>query len=383
MADIWDRKADAVKPGDNLRDVSPLLDKTRTDENGFTHYVFSKKMFNNPWYRIPDAGIELFRKHLDGGSRSYPSDGSVPCDVVAAEARKVLNLIVSCSNDPKNMRCDDAKDALKHGKFALVRGTLKLYLGKYTTRDWRRKRFTDDIDFWTFQIPLLEHSLKECNFSKNATTKEWEKDIHWENPLSDKNEKTTLIAANDMNLLLDFGAGAYLEGTSLRQIFNKKLKRGHEVDLSDVINVAMVNNGIDGPHKDEWLDAWNSFIEAANTRNTRIISNLITLCRTALAIADHLEKVSKSIENHNDILYDKKEYSDEEIKDVCKTSIHWQEFLKSNGMDATRKMIHDFLHEQIEEKIQHAKNLRSLSKNVIELINSKIQHLSVIIEIED
>ena len=383
MTGIWDIKADAMKPGDKKRDVSPLLDKTRTDEKGFEHYIFSKRKFNNPFYMIPDNDLDLFKKYVGGGSRTYPSDGSVPCDVVAGEARKVLNQIASCSNDPDNIRCDDAKQALKQGRLALVRGTLKLYLGKYTTRDWRRKRFTDDIDFWTFQVSLLEHSLKECSFVKNSMTKEWEKDIHWKNPLSDKNEKKTLIAANDMNLLLDFGAGAYLEGTSLRQIFNKKLKRGHDVDISDIINVAMVNNGIDGPHKDEWLDAWNSFIEAANTRNTRIISNMITLCRTALAIADHLERVSKSIEKHNDTLYDKEEYSDEDIKDVCRTSIHWQEYLKSNGMDATRNMVHDFLQEQIEEKIQHAKNLRSLSKNVIELIHSKIQHLSVIVEIED
>ncbi len=383
MADIWDNKADAIKPGDNLRDVSPLLDKTYTDKNGFTHYIFSKQMFNNPYYVIPNADLELFKKYLDGGSRSYPSDGSIPCDIVAGEARRVLNLIVACSNDPENRRCDEAKKALKHGKFALVRGTLKLYLGKYTTRDWRRKRFTDDIDFWTFQVSLLEHGLKECNFVRNSTTKEWEKDIHWENPLSDKNEKNTLIAANDTNQLLDFGAGAYLEGTSLRQIFNKKLKRGHNVDISDVINVAMVNNGIDGPHKEEWLDAWNAFKEAANTRNTRIISNLITLCRTALAIADHLERVSKAIEKYNDILYDKEEYSDEDIKNVCRTSIHWQEYMKTNGPEATRDMIHEFLHEQIDEKIQHAKNLRNLSKIVIALINSKIQHLNIIVEVED
>jgi len=383
MADIWDRKADAVKPGDNIREISPLLDKTKTDENGNTHYVFSKQMFNNKWYVIPNVDIDLFKKYLDGGSRAYPSDGSVPCDVVAGEARKVLNLIVSCSEDSENMRCDDAKSALKHGKFALVRGTLKLYLGKYTTRDWRRKRFTDDIDFWTFQVSLLEHNLKECNFVKNSMTKEWEKDIHWDNPFTDGHAKTTLIAANDTNQLLDFGAGAYLEGSSLRQIFNKKLKRGHDVDISDIINVAMVNNGIDGPHKDEWLDAWNAFIEAANTRNTRIISNMITLCRIALAIANHLERVSKSIEKHNDILFDKAEYPDKDIKNVCRTSIHWQHYLESNGLEATRNMIHDFLHEQIEEKIQHAKNLRTLSRNVIDLINSKIQHLSVIVEIED
>ena len=54
MSGIWDTKADAVKRGDTFRDVSPIVGKTRIDDYGFTHYVFSKKMFKNPWYTIPD-----------------------------------------------------------------------------------------------------------------------------------------------------------------------------------------------------------------------------------------------------------------------------------------------------------------------------------------
>ena len=78
MTSIWDTKADAVKKGDNLRDVSPLTEKIKIDENSFTHYVFTKTMFNNPWYKIPQDDLELFKKYLDGGSRSYPSDGHIP-----------------------------------------------------------------------------------------------------------------------------------------------------------------------------------------------------------------------------------------------------------------------------------------------------------------
>ncbi|GAI99705.1 unnamed protein product [marine sediment metagenome] len=88
-------------------------------------------------------------------------------------------------------------------------------------------------------------------------------------------------------------------------IFNKKIKRGHDVDLSDIINVAMVNNGIDGIHKNEWLDAWNSFEQAANTRNTRTTSNLISIYRYSFAIADHLEKVGEAIKKYKDIILDK------------------------------------------------------------------------------
>jgi len=383
MTGIWDTKADGVKKGDNLRDVTPITNKIKVDENGYTHYVFSKALFNNPWYTIPDEDLELFRKYLDGGSRAYPSDGSVPCDIVAGETRKVLNTLVACSNDLEHPHCDEAKKALKHGKFALVRGTLKLYLGKYTTRDWRRKRFTDDIDFWTFEVPLLEHSLKSCSFVKNKDTREWEKQVNWVNPDTKERREQVLIAANDTNQLLDFGAGSYLEGSSLKEIFNKKLKRGHDVDLSDVINVAMVNNGIDGEHKDEWLDAWSSFEEATNIRSTRITSNLISLCRYALGIAEHLDKVNVALKKYNNRIFDISVYPDEDIKRIIRTSIHWEAFFESNGLDATREMLHDFFHEQAEFKPLHAENLRNFAKGILKLLNSKYEYLKVIFEIEN
>ncbi|MHA1669028.1 MAG: hypothetical protein ACTSV5_00465, partial [Promethearchaeota archaeon] len=162
MNEIWDIKADAITKGDNLRDVSPIREKIWKDENDFTHYIFTKTFFNNPWYSIPNEDFELFEDFIKGGSRFYPSDGSIPCDIVASEARKVIKGIESCSNDPTHHYYEEARNALKNGKFSVVRGTLKLYLGKYTTRDWRRKRFTDDIDFWMFQTSLLDSKLKEC-----------------------------------------------------------------------------------------------------------------------------------------------------------------------------------------------------------------------------
>ena len=382
MNGIWDIKADVVKKGDNLRDVSPLLDKTWKDDSGFTHYIFSKAAFNNPWYTIPENDFELFEKFIEGGSRAYPSDGSIPCDIIAEEARKILKKLEECSNDPNHHYCELARDALKHGKFSLVRGTLKLYLGKYTTRDWRRKRFTDDIDFWMFQIILLDSTLRDCSFIKNKNTGEWEKTIEWNNPNTKEFRRETLFAANNLNQLLDFGAGSYLEGSSLKEIFDKKIKRGHDVDLSDIINVAMVNNGIDGSHKDEWLDAWNSFEQAANTRNTRTTSNLISLCRYSFAIADHLEKVGEAIKKYKDIILDKSKYSDEKIKSLCRISTHWEKFWDANGVDEARKMIHDFYDEQAEEKPLHAQNLRKIAKNILKLLNSKYEYLKVIFEIE-
>ena len=382
MKGIWDIKADAVKKGDNLRDVSPLLDKTWKDDSGFTHYIFSKAAFNNPWYSIPENDFELFENFIEGGSRAYPSDGSIPCDIIAEEARKILKKLEECSNDPNHHYCELARNALKHGKFSLVRGTLKLYLGKYTTRDWRRKRFTDDIDFWMFQIILLDSTLRDCSFIKNKNTGEWEKTIEWKNPNTKEFRRETLFAANNLNQLLDFGAGSYLEGSSLKEIFDKKIKRGHDVDLSDIINVAMVNNGIDGIHKNEWLEALSSFEQAANTRNTRTTSNLISICRYSFAIADHLEKVGEAIKKYKDIILDKSNYPDEKIKSLCRISAHWEKFWDANGVDETRKMIHDFYDEQAEEKPLHAQNLRKITKNILKLLNSKYDYLKVIFEIE-
>ena len=383
MNTIWDIKADVVHKGDKLRDVSPLHNKTKVDKDGFTHYIFSKVLFNNPWYTIPDNELELFKKFLDGGSRAYPSDGSIPCDIVAGEAKKVLNHIVACSEDSNNPYCDNAKLALKDGKKALVRGTLKLYLGKYTTRDWRRKRFTDDIDFWCFQISVLEHALKECGWIKNKETSEWEKKIEWVNPDTGETRYEELCAANNLNQLLDFGAGSFLEGTSLKEIFNKKLKRGHDVDLSDIINTVLYSESLSENYRNEWNEVWISFEAATNTRNTRVTSNLVSLCRYSLGVADHLERVSNAINNYHEKIYDKNEYPDESLKRICKTSIHWMKFLKENGPDDTRYMIHEFLLEQKDEKQIHAKNLRKFVKKVLKLLNAKYEYLKIVFEVEN
>ncbi|MFX0020875.1 MAG: hypothetical protein ACFE9S_00995 [Candidatus Hermodarchaeota archaeon] len=382
MTSIWDTKADAMQKGDNLRDVSPLTEKSRIDENGFTHYVFTKIMFNNPWYKIPNDNLELFEKYLNGGSRNYPSDGKIPCDIVASEARKVLNHITTCSEDSNNPYCNSAKKALKAGKKAMVRGTLKLYLSKYTSRDWRRKRFTDDIDFWCFEVGVLDHALKECGWIKNKETGEFEKQVQWTNPNTGEVRYEALCAANNLNQLLDFGAGSYLEGTGLKEIFNKKIKRGHDVDLSDIMNVALHNNDLVNGVKEEWNDTWESFEAATNTRNSRITSNLISLCRYSLGTADYLERISNAINKYHERILNVNEYPDEGILKICKMSIHWIKYLEENGPSDTRIMIHKFLLEQVEEKRKQAANLRKFVDKVLKLLNLKYEYLKIIFEIE-
>jgi hypothetical protein len=382
MKEIWDIKADVVTEGDNLRDVSSITDKTRVDESGFTHYVFSKTMFNNPWYVIPDDDLELFKKFMDGGSRSYPSDGNTPCDIVAGEARYIMHQIIEIANNHDHEYHAEAHKTVKNRKYDLVRGTMKLYFGKYTSRDWRRKRYTDDIDFWIFDVNLLEYILKRSGWTKNSDTREWEKKVKWVNLYTSEKKESTLVAANDTNQLLDFGAGSYLEGSGLKEIFTKKIKRGHDVDLSDIINVVMVNGGKVLFNREEWRESWDSFVHAANTRSTRITSNIISLIRHALAIADYLERVGRALYKYHPFIVNKSIYPDGSLNAICRASVQWIAYLGSYGPDATRMVIHDFLSKQAKEKIEYSKNLRSFTKKLMDLLNSKYQYLKIIFEIE-
>jgi len=229
----------------------------------------------------------------------------------------------------------------------------------------------------------LHHALKELGWIKNNITKEWEKQIKWINPYSNETKNAMLIAANDLDQLLDFGAGSYLEGTKLGEIFNKKLKRGHDVDLSDIMNVALHNDGLVGRNKDEWNDSWISFEEAANTRNSRTTSNLISLTRYSYGIADYLEKVSQIITKYHEIIFDKNLYPNEKLKLICKTSIHWTQFFKEKGFDETRTMIHEFLMEQAKEKAVQATNLRKFANKILELLNSKYEYQKIMFEIDN
>ena len=58
-------------------------------------------------------------------------------------------------------------------------------------------------------------------------------------------------------------------------------------------------------------------------------------------------------------------------------------YLEENGSDDTRKMVHDFLLEQIDEKPAQVINLRSFVEKILKLLNSKYEYLKIIFEIED
>ena len=382
MTLIWDTISDAVEKRDKLREVSSINAKTKVDKNGFTHYVFSKIMFHNPRYVVPQNDIKLFKKFIDGGSREYPSDGKIPVDLVGGQARIILREITKISKDSNHSFNNDACSIIQSGILGILRGTVKLYLGKYTTRDWRRKRFTDDIDFWIYKIPLLEYVLKKTGWVKNKATREWEKKIYWDNPFSNEREEHILIASNDINQALDFGGGSYLDGTKLIDIFNKKLKRGHDVDISDIINVAMVFNKSEGFAVDAWYEGWEAFEESANTRSTRTISNMITLIRHSFSIVDYLERIGNILLKLHDLIFDQTIYPNEKIVKITRVSVHWQKYLRRHGPDITRELIHNYIFEQGHFKIYYSKNLRHFAERVLKLLNSKVKNVKVIFEIE-
>ena len=93
--------------------------------------------------------------------------------------------------------------------------------------------------------------------------------------------------------------------------------------------------------------------------------------------------ISEAINKYNDSIYDKSLYPDAEIRKICRSSIHWVAFFDSNGEEATRNMLHDFYHEQAEQKPQNVMNLRSIAKKLLVLLNSKYHHLKIIFEIEN
>ncbi|NVM04853.1 MAG: hypothetical protein HWN67_21210 [Candidatus Helarchaeota archaeon] len=361
---------------DNLRTID--FSKQYEDEFGFTHYVFTSEIFYNPKYVIPENSLELFQKFLGGGSREYPSDGNVPVDIAANEAKIILNKIKEISESPTNKFHRVAAELLKdNNQLNLLRGAIRLYLEELTTRDWRRKRATDDIDFWIPSPTLLEYVLKKTGWKKNKKTREWEKKVTWKDLWANKRKSTILIASNDLLQSLNFGSGGYLEGSSLKNIIKKKLKRGFDVDLSDIINVAIVNNI---PESKDPNSPWMAIIECANMRDPRVTSNIISLSRYAYGIAYYIKRVGVSLNVYKDTFKNKKLFSDEDVIKVCKVSSH---LLDDHNYEAesTRRRIYENLVIHERRKLQYSKNLYKFTSRVLNLLNSKYEYARVIFEI--
>ncbi|TFF89062.1 MAG: hypothetical protein EU549_01865 [Promethearchaeota archaeon] len=385
MNHLWDTRADEVLPGDKRRRVVPL--KQFIDKDGYTTYLFTSYIFNNPEYVIPPRGedYELFKKFLDGGSRQYPSDGVIPVDIVANETSKILNRIKEIAYDSSHAFHKIANDLLSISSsgnagalYKLVRGTLYLYLGNFTTRDWRRKRATDDIDFWIENPLLFDYVMKHIKegWKYNKNSREWEKNVHWKDLWTSEDRRGLLIASNDINLKMDFGSGSIVQGTGLRNITKKKILRGHDVDLSDIINCAIINNIRVNNQK----GAWASIVECANTRNSRTTSNIISLCRLSCGVAKYIRRVGLAIKKYKDEFKDKDKFSNKDVVKICKVSSHWlsdQTYIPVK----TRNRIYKNLLKQEKRKIQYANNLIFFSDQVLSVLNSKYKYLKIRFEV--
>ena len=379
---IWDIRADEVFPNDNRREIKPF--KEYIDKNGYKNFLFTSTIFVNPEYVIPPIKEDriLFNKFLDGGSREYPSDGNIPVDIVSHEANKILDRIIEIARDNTHKFHLVVTELLKNPEediYQLLRGTIHLYLCNYTTRDWRRKRSTDDIDFWIPSSRLLEYVIKDikCGWKYNRKTSEWEKTIHWNDLWTGKRKSSILVASNDINQRMDFGLGSYLEGPGLKNIVKKKLTRGHDVDLSDIINTAIVNNI---PISDNDEDPWRAIVECSNTRHSRTTSNIISLCRLSYGVARYIKRVGLAIKKYKNIFKDDEIFSDNKVIKICKVSSHWLSE-KFDSPDITRRKIYNNLIKQEKKKLLYANTLYIFADHVLNLLNSKYKYLKIIFEI--
>jgi len=207
--------------------------------------------------------------------------------------------------------------------------------------------------------------------------------ISWFDFRKQEMQKTLITASNDIDQILDFGLGSYLDGPNLKDIFKKKLQRGHNVDLSDIINLAIVNNRDENYLNKDWTEAWIAIEESANTRNTRITSNLISLCRFSYGIADYLERVSKAIGKHQGTVLEMSKYSDKKIVRVCKLSSHHSNYSLFLKPSITRNRIFNNLTKQKIRKLQYARNLRNFATKLLKILNSKYKTAKTIFEIEN
>ncbi len=372
----WDEKTDRYERDDELRSLFPV--EKLIDERGKIHYFFNQDMFHNPKYSIPNNDYELFNKFLEGGSREYPSDGKIPIDIAAKEAKLFIKEIENVVINPQNEFHQTIRSILNGRKpVELIRGAIRLYLSNISTRDWRRKRSTDDIVMWIPNMLFLEYILKKLNWKYNKITSEWQKKVVWDDKWTGATKSNVLIASNDVFQATDFGAGSFLSGSRIKDIIKKKIMRGYDVDLSDIINIALKNNipSIDDPN-----EPWAAFIECANMRASRVTSNLISLCIYSYSFAYYLKRVGVAIHKYRYDLKDQERFTDDKVLEICKMSSHWLNNHQDNAQ-AARKRIFNNLERHEFLKLEHSKNLFEFMLRVIALLNEKYEKVGIFFEI--
>ncbi len=309
-------RTDKLTRGDGLQEIIP---EKVTREEDRTIYHFPAKMFHNPRYTIPEDDNELFKAFINGGSRSYSSDGQIPAIIATIEAQNIIKEVRKIAVDHKDPFNALARKAIVRGKtqigdWEVVRGTVGLMLGKWMSSDWQKKRSTDDIDFYweNMDTKLFAHVMRKCGWTSTGTTPGnqsiWTKKIP-------ECGNAVLECCNDTVIGRDFaGTDQAVYGIGLKNIVKKKLSRCHEVDISDVINIAL--SGYFNIDEEEERHPWRAVMEVLNRNSVDDCAHIILICQYSFAILEYYRNLGRTLETHAVDFLDKNLYDDESIKEI-------------------------------------------------------------------
>ncbi|NMC08235.1 MAG: hypothetical protein GYA24_23715 [Candidatus Lokiarchaeota archaeon] len=377
-------RTDLVTRGDLKRVTMPFK---ITHENGFTIYHFRWRKFYNPRYYTPDDPDALFTGFIMGNSRAYSSDGKIPAIRASIEAQNIIQEVRNIALDHQHPFHHKAKKAIMNGYVqveddAVVRGTVGLMLGKWMPRDWQQKRFTDDIDFFWENIDtdLWNHVLQKHGWTTDDKTPGgwsiWKKYVP-EVP------DVPLECSNDTTLGKEFGGvGATLEGPGLKAILKFKLFRCHDVDVSDIINVALM--GLLNIDEEEPEHPWRAIMETMWRASSTDITHIITIVQHAYSIGAHLQKLSHVLKDHvQDFLIPHK-IADEVIKTLYGVATpiipggaryNWVPFEAGTATDVKdmRKELYRFFREEASRRMFYSSRLRSFAHTLAWSLNRRFK----------
>ncbi len=376
---------DRINRGDKLRELKPARIAI---EGEYTVYYFSFLMFENPRYSIPGNSELLFRAYIEGGSRSYSSDGQIPALLAAIEAQAIIQKVRQIALNKYHPLNKKAQTAIMKGKvqredWEVVRGTVGLVLGKWMPTDWQKKRYTDDIDFFwpDMDSDLFAYVLTRLGWKTDDKTpgcfSKWTKEIPEVPGLP-------LECCNDWLIGREFGGvDAAVEGVGLKGILSWKFRRCHDVDISDIINVAL--KGYLNIDQDDIVHPWRAVMEALWRGGKDDIGHLITVSQHAFAIANHLRSVGLALEEHVADFLDKNHINTAQIEEIYNKqtpishkllgSINWEPFKRGSAstIKQMRKELYSFFLNQSEKRLNYASRLKTFAHALVWSLNAKFK----------
>ncbi len=377
-------RTDMIIRGDKNREIVPFK---ITNEDGFTVYHFQWQMFYNPKYKIPEESGAMFKSFIVGDSRAYSSDGKIPAIRAAIEARKIIQEVRHIAADKEHPFYQKAKKAVMNGyaqveDISVVRGTIGLMLGKWMPKDWQKRRYTDDIDFFweTIDNDLWNHVLNKLGWTTDdATPGTWS---IWKKMVIEV-PGVPLECSNDTTLSKQFGgADATLDGPGLKAILKFKFFRCHDIDINDIINVAIM--GLLNIEEDEPNHPWRAVMETLWRGGMDDIAHLIAICQHSFPIATHILKVANALKEHVQDFFIPNVFPDEEIKRIYSmqtpvipggTHYYWEPFQAGTSTDVKemRKELYRFFLDEAEKRFYYGSRVRSFGHTLVWALNRRFK----------